>query len=213
MITNIEDIAGQVRVYFNALDSGREKALVLSREITRASAETIRAIHRREYDAAEARLGETRQSVDAMQRVLDEYPDVWNTGFAIDSVKEHAEAVFTLALVRGDSLPLPSELGVPVPAYINGLAEAIGEGRRFILDAIRGGNSEDCERLLDELDAIYQLLVTLDYPHAITKGLRQRTDAARAILERTRGDLTTSLRQHALQQALTQLQARLGGNG
>jgi len=110
-------------------------------------------------------------------------------------------------------LPLPSELGVPVPAYINGLAEAIGEGRRFILDAIRGGNSEDCERLLDELDAIYQLLVTLDYPHAITKGLRQRTDAARAILERTRGDLTTSLRQHALQQALTQLQARLGGNG
>ena len=210
MIENIDDIGCEVRAHFDAADAAREKGLALARDITRASAETIRAIHRREYDTAQQRLEATRETVDSLQAALAEHPDLWNAGFVHDAVKEHAEAVLTLALVRGEQPPSPSALGVPVPAYINGLAEAVGEGRRYILDAIReGGDHGACERLLDAMDAIYQLLVTIDYPHAVTKGLRQRTDAARGIIERTRGDFTLSQRQAALQRALRDLEARI----
>lgn len=208
LTANIEDIGQEIRDYFDSADQARETLLALARQVIRNSAETIRTIHRGEYERADKRLAETQETVERMNRLLTADPDA-NTGFIIDALKEHAEAVLTLALIRGDRLPLPSELPLSPAAYVNGLAEAIGEGRRHILDSIRRGIYDDCERLLDQMDEIYQLLVTLDYPDAVTKGLRKRTDAARGILERTRGDLTTAQQQHTLRVALTEVQQRL----
>jgi translin len=59
------------------------------------------------------------------------------------------------------------------------------------------------------MDSIYNLLMTFDFPDAITYGLRRRVDSLRGVLERTRGDLTNSLRQQRLQLALKELEQRL----
>ena len=93
--------------------------------------------------------------------------------------------------------------------YLNGLAEVTGELRRRCLDILRQGYSQEAERLLACMDDIYNLLVTIDYPDAITHGLRRQTDLVRGIVERTRGDLTLSLREERLKQALDNAVARL----
>ncbi len=130
------------------------------------------------------------------------HPALLHAGYTQDALKEYAEAHLTLALVRGASLPTAEELQVEPAAYLNGLAEAASELRRYVLDALRKGDTGDCERLLGAMDEVYSLLVTVDYPDAVTGGLRRTTDALRAVLERTRGDLTVSLRQEQLLAAL-----------
>ena len=119
------------------------------------------------------------------------------------------EANATLAFITGVPLPRPNDLGIAYAAYLNGLGEAIGELRRYLLDSLRRGDASRCEELLDLMDQIHTQLFTMDFPEAITGGLRRTTDAMRGILERTRGDLTTTLRQQGLEQRLTQLWERL----
>jgi translin len=100
---------------------------------------------------------------------------------------------------------------VDVPAWLNGLSEVIGELRRYILDLLRRGDYDRCEGLLSQMDDMYSLLVTIDYPDAITGNLRRATDVARSILEKTRGDLTVSLVQKDLKDAVERHGER-GGN-
>ena len=121
---------------------------------------------------------------------------------SLSTQKELPEAALTLALVKGDPVPGPAELGVEAPAFLNGMGEAVGELRRHILDVIRGGDLARGEAILREMDDIYSALVTFDYPDALTGGLRRTTDSVRGILEKTRGDLTTSLRQDQLREAM-----------
>jgi translin len=61
------------------------------------------------------------------------------------------------------------------------------------------------------MDEIYGLLVSMDYPDALTGGLRRSTDSVRGIMEKTRGDLTFALRQRDLEQALARFESRVSG--
>jgi translin len=199
---NFTRISEQAEKTFDARTSARDQALVQARQLTRLSAHTIRAIHRSESDQAHALLAEARQIVDALKKDLADFPDLYFAGYTQDAIKEFAEASTTCALIENTDLPDPLELGIETSTYINGLAEAIGELRRRCLDILRQGYSEEAERLLGEMDEIYNFLVTMDYPDAVTNGLRRQTDLARGIIERTRADLTMSLREQHLQEAL-----------
>ncbi len=192
----------------DALNIAREGALTLSRTLIRQCAHTIRAIHRHEWDAAAqlgAGAGETAQ---ALRTQLAPFPALLHAGYAQDAFKEYAEARLTLALVHDLPLPSHAELAVEPAAYLNGLAEAASELRRYILDGLRAGETGDSERLLALMDEVYSVLVTVDYPDAVTGGLRRSTDALRAVLERTRSDLTLTLRQAELLAALQALQPK-----
>jgi translin len=145
-----------------------------------------------------------------MRRAVVDYPDLYHSGYTQDALKEVAEAFATYALVRGESLPLPATLGIEPATYLNGLAEAASELRRQILDIIRQGHSDEAVRLLEEMDQIYDTLISFDFHDAITGGLRRRIDQLRGVLERTRGDVTNSLRQQRLQDALAQFEGRVG---
>ena len=140
---------------------------------------------------------------------LRPHPDLFYTGYVQDAQKEYVEALATFSLVTGEPMQTPEEIGVAAAAFLNGLAEAVGELRRYVLDLLRRGEAESCEGYLRTMDDIYSLLVTIDYPDALTGGLRRTTDATRAILERTRGDLTFALRQRDLEAALARLEGRL----
>lgn len=192
----------EVHGYFDAINQARDKALVQARQLTRLAAHTIRAIHRSELDVAADTLSEAAGVAAGMQAMLAEYPQILHAGYTQDALKEFAEASLTCAIIENKALPTPQELGIEYATYLNGLAEVVGELRRRCLDILRQGYSDEAERLLTWMDEIYNLLVTVDYPDALTNGLRRQTDLARGIIERTRGDLTTSLREDRLQEAL-----------
>ncbi|HYT79852.1 MAG TPA: haloacid dehalogenase [Actinomycetota bacterium] len=182
---------------------GRERALTAARSSIRASANAIRAIHRGELDQAHRLMEESRSAIQAGGKaVREDHPGVYFAGFLQDAQKEYAEARLTEAIVAGTDLPGPEDLEVELPPYLNGMAECIGEGRRAILDLLRRGEVGESERILTAMEDMYYLLVSMDYPDAITGNLRRSTDVARSIMERTRGDLSVALVQRKLQEAL-----------
>lgn len=191
--TPLETIIPRILDHFAAKNAAREQALSASRTIIRMSANSIRAVHRGEFAEATRMLDDARSVRDAAVAALDGHADVYYAGFLHDAQKEYAEARTTLALLSGGAIPSPEELGVEYPAYLNGIAEAVGEMRRMILDRLRAGNYEGCEEVLDAMDDIYSVLVTIDFPDAMTGGLRRTTDQTRGILEKTRGDLTMAI--------------------
>ncbi len=193
--TPLETIIPRILANFAEKNAAREQALTASRAIIRMSANAIRAVHRGEFREAERGLDEARSVRDAAVAALAGHGDVYHAGFLHDAQKEFAEAHTTLALLRGQPIPEPEALGVEYPAYLNGIAEAVGEMRRMLLDRLRRGHFDGCEEILMAMDDIYSVLVTIDYPDAMTGGLRRTTDQTRGILERTRGDLTMAILQ------------------
>jgi translin len=201
-------ITENVRKNFDERTAARDQALVQARQLTRLCAHTIRAIHRSETQPAHELLGEAHALVQQIQKDLVNYPDLYFAGYTQDAIKEFSEASLTVAIIENSVLPTPEELGIEYNTYVNGLAECIGELRRRCLDILRQGYSEDAERLLGAMDEIYNFLVTMDYPDAVTQGLRRQTDLVRGIIERTRADLTLSLREQHLQEALQEFAKR-----
>ncbi len=195
---------------FEGLNTAREATLARTRKLIRLCANTIRAIHRREWENAQEGLAKAKEVAENLAAEIVEYPELYNSGYTQDSLREYAEANLTYVLVRGESLPSHTDLNIPPATYLNGLAEAATELRRHILDIIRHQHDAEAERMLEAMDAIYSHLITVDYTDAITHGLRRRTDVLRNVLERTRGDLTTSLRQQQLQDALQALEKKVG---
>jgi len=199
---NLDQIADRIRANFTAKNAARDTALERSRTLTRHCAHAIRAAHRDERPLAREHIAAAKDIVDAIRADLAAYPDLYHAGYTQDALKEFAEANIVYALVGNELLPEPEAIGVEYAAYLNGLGEAAGELRRRCMDIIRHDHSDEAERLLEAMDDIYSLLVTVDYPDAITGGLRRTTDMVRGVTERTRGDITTSLRQYRLQEAL-----------
>ncbi len=205
----LDSIGERIRQHLEEKNAARERALQLSRKLIRSCSKTIRAVHRREADTAEALLAEARQITDELQAALEDYPDLLHAGYSQSALKEFAEASIVHHLVAGEALPEPEDLGVGYVPYLGGLAEAAGEMRRRILDILRHDELDEAERLLDAMDEIYGLLVTIDFPDALTNNIRRTTDMVRGVTERTRGDLTTSSQQRDLKRALESVEKKL----
>ena len=199
-----------MREHLDAKHKAREQALALTREVIRLSANAIRAVHRREFDAAEKLLAKARDNLEQTEKGLAQHQDIFHAGFVHDSQKEFAEANTTLALIAGRPLPTPEELGVMGPAYLNGIGETVGELRRHLLDSLRQGEIAHCEECLVAMGDIYDVLITMDYPEAVTSGLRRTADAMRGILERTRGDFTMAYVQRRLEDRIREADAGRG---
>ena len=205
----LEHIYERVKNELDAEDEAREKALILSRDCIQYCANSIRAVHRGDLEASRELLEKARGSMRRAQELLGPFPRIYFSGFLQDAEKEYTEASSTLALIQGDPLPLPQELGVGVAPYLNGLGEAVGEMRRHMLDLIRQNRLERGEEVLGLMDDIYYLLASVDYPSALTGGLKRTNDMVRGVLERTRGDLTTAIRRDSLERTLRELEDRL----
>jgi len=202
-----EEIAAVRSVAREALDAkhaAREVTLGACRQIIQSCAAAIRAVQREEFPLAEELIADAAAHVARADAAVVGQPDVRHGGYLHDAKKEFAEAHLTLAFVRGDPLPSPAAIGVEIPAYLNGMAEAASELRRHTLDCLRADRLARAEELLAVMDEVYALLVTVDYPDAVTGGLRRTTAALRAVIERTRGDLTNALVAQRLRAAIEQ---------
>ena len=192
----------EVNARLTDANEARESALPACRRVIRSAGSAIRAVHRLEPARADELASESEQALREAQKMLEPFPSVSFAGFLHDAEKEYAEARFTIAFIAGAPLPLPEDLGVAGPSWLKGLAEAASELRRHALDRLRAGDLERAESLLGVMDDVYDSLMTIDFPDAITGGLRRTVDALRAVTERTRGDVTTTAVQDRLQQAL-----------
>lgn len=210
MLTGLDEIVEGLREHFDALDRAREEAYVLSRQVVRASSVVIKYTHRQEFDAAREQLAEARELTHRMLAALADAPELRYGGFVHDSEKEYCEAAMVSAALTGQPLPTPEELGVYGPAWINGLSEVVGELRRHVLDLIRTDRAAEAEEYLKAMENIYQTILSFDYPNAISQGLRGRSDAARGLVERTRGDLTNALQAGRLERRMKELEAKIG---
>jgi translin len=209
-LDTLDGITEDIRAVFEAKNAARDAAITQSRALIQHCANAIRAAHRHEWDTAQDRLRYARQEVDALRAKVEEFPDLYHSGYTQDALKEYVEAFITYALIRNDTLPTPESLKVEGATYLNGLAEAASEMRRQILDILRKDHTDEVERLLTAMDTIYDILLGVDFHDAITGGLRRRVDQLRGVLERTRGDVTNSLRQQKLRAALAEFEARIG---
>jgi translin len=205
----LDSIIETIRSTFTERNAARDLTLNRSRELIRYCSLTIRATHREEFDEAEKLLASAKQFAAEMKADIAEHPALYYTGYTQDALKELTEACVVYAIVRDRSIPSHTEIKVDEAAYLNGLAEAASELRRRCLDLIRQERNAEAERMLTAMDDIYSELVTIDFPDAITGGLRRTTDTLRAVLERTRGDLTTTLQQEKLQKALQEFQKKV----
>jgi translin len=193
---------------FEAMSAARDAAVTGGRQVIRLAANTVRALHRSENDAAADLLSQARILLDRIRTQTAPYPNLYWAGYVQDAMKEYAEAEITGALLQGNDIPAASDLHVEDAAWLNALAEAGSELRRDVLDALRRDDTERAESLLGAMDAIYGVLVTVDFPDAVTGGLRRTTDQFRAVLERTRGDVTVSVRQSRLEHAIREAEQR-----
>ena len=207
----LESIVDHIRQDFDTRTAARDQALAQARQLTRACSLAIRAVHRDDHDEMNDKLVEAHELAKTLTVDLKNHPELFHAGYTQDALKEYVEANNTCALIQNQPLQTPEELGVVNSTYLKGMAEVVGELRRRILDIIRHGHSEEAERLLNQMNDIYSVLVTFDFNDSITGGLRRRTDTVRAVLERTRGDVTTSLRQAELERALKALEKKLAG--
>jgi translin len=208
----LDAIEGKIRQTFVAKNAARDAALAKSRELIRDCSLAIRATHRGEFDEAKRLLATALEVASAMKQDVAGYGDLYFTGYVQDSLKEFAEANIVHALTTDQPIPDPDALGVDYAAYLNGLGEAAGELRRYTLDIIRHDQLARSEQTLQAMEDIYSLLVTMDFPDALTGGLRRTTDMVRGVLERTRGDLTMAWRQEKLEERLRGFEGRIDVN-
>jgi translin len=209
-LDQLQAIVNAIREQFEAKNVVRDETLRRSRQLIRHCANSIRATHRDDFSDAQSLLETARGAAAEMVADTREYPDLYYAGYTQDALKELAEAHITHALVTGADLPTYEDLGVEPAAYLKGLAEAAGEMRRYVLDRLRRGDVATGERMLAVMDDIYTQLITVDFPDAITGGLRRNTDMVRGVLERTRGDLTTAVRQEEMKAALRAFGTQVG---
>lgn len=208
-INTLPAIVDTIRGELTNINTLRDATLGRSRALIRSCALSIRAIHRHDWAEAEALLAQARADAAAMVDAVADHPLLYHTGYTQDALKEVVEAHLVFAVVRGTPLPTPADLLVTGPTYLRGMSEAATEMRRFVLDLIRRGRVDEAEPFLEFMDEVYSHLVTVDFPDAVTDGLRRHTDVLRSVLERTRGDLTLTIRQDQMSAALQGLERKL----
>ncbi|HIE08836.1 MAG TPA: hypothetical protein EYP65_03200 [Armatimonadetes bacterium] len=214
VVEALAEVVERAREEFDKKDASREEALRLCREVTRNSAKAIKHAHRGEWEEAEGTLKAAGEFLAHVKRILKPYPELLYSGFVQDAEREYSEAALTLSLVRGKSPPTPEELGVEVTSYLNGLAEAMGELRRHVVDKLRAGlPPQECEPLISLMDEVYYLLVGLDYPEAMLQGLRRRVDILRGLIEKTRSDVASAAMQRELEEHLRRIRREAEESG
>ncbi len=208
----INEIAAEIQQDFEAKDKAREIGLSLSREVVRTCGTAIRHIHRGDIGKAAMLLEDARGALEDIDLQLADHPDIYYSGFVEHAQQEFVECAVVHQLLtkenNNDTLPSPQKLGVTYAAYLNGLGDVVGELRRHILDLIRQDMPQDGDQFLDIMDDMYSTLMMFDYPDAITRGLRRKSDVARSLIERTRGDLTNAIRQQKLEQTMKKFESR-----
>ncbi|MHA1579952.1 MAG: hypothetical protein ACTSUQ_10030 [Candidatus Freyarchaeota archaeon] len=211
--TDLENIILRIVRFLDEQYELRESILTLSRDVVRLSGQAIRLIHRLNFDEAAQKIMEAKGKVREINKKIENHPAFQEKGFITSAYQEYTEACLLYSLLKDDRFVSFEELDVPCVPYLLGLGDLVGELRRHVLDSLRRGKIEKAESLLDLMEDVYLSLMSVDYPEAITSGLRHKRDVARSLVEKTRGDITLALQNRQLVEKIRSLSELLGGKG
>jgi translin len=213
MKTVLEDISALIRENFEAKDRVREDGLKISREVVRECRTATFALHGQDFEKANNSIKAAGKALEKLDILFKGHDDIYYAGFVEHAQQEYSEvSVLSSLLNEGGApknIPSPDELRVEYAAYLNGLGDVVGELRRHVLDLIRKESLEKAEVFLGIMENIHAMLMDFDYPDAITRGLRRKTDVSRALIEKTRGDFVNAVSQKKLETAMLNLKSRL----
>ena len=202
---DMEKIQNQLLSY----DKARERLQVLSRNATRLCGWSMVQIHRGNLNQANKTLSEAKQALDEIEKLLSAHVELPQFGQVLVAFQEYAEGRLLLQMKKNGKLASLHEIGTSSTAYLLGMLDFIGEMRRMILDSLRNGKTEDAQHLLSKMEKVYEDLFSLDRT-SILPNFRRKLDAARRILETTRGDVASDMRRVSLEKAVRSLERRLG---
>ncbi len=185
---NLEEIGKEIEEVLDEKDSVREIAIKSSREIIRIASRVITKLHRRENEIEEIRR--IKEEVWHLRSLLlNEYPDLFYSGFVQNALQEYVEALLLEAIINKKDIPSPKELYVNPSAYLMGCGDVVGELRREVLESLRVGNFNQAESYLQLMEEFYEMLMRFNYPSGLVP-IKQKQDVARALVEKTRGEIT-----------------------
>ena len=199
----------QIQAELLSYDKAREQLQTLTRSVTRLCGWAIIQVHRSNLTQANKTIAEAKDSLDELQALLSSHSELPQFGQVLVAFQEYAEAKLLFDLKRTGKIATLKEVGTNSTAYLLGMLDFIGEVRRMTLDSLRRGEAEVAQRLLSTMESIYEDLMSLDRT-SILPNYRHKLDAARRILEATRGDVTTDLRRVSLEKALRSVDRKLG---
>ncbi len=208
----LKGISARIRENFEVKDSVREEGLKISREIVRECRTASFALHGQDFKKADSSIKAAGKALERLEIIFKGHADIYHAGFVEHAQQEYSEvSVLSSLLKEGgeERIPSPDELRVEYAAYLNGLGDVVGELRRHVLDLIRKESFERAEVFLGIMENIHAMLMDFDYPDAITRGLRRKTDVSRALIEKTRGDVVNAIGQKKLEVAIRNLETRL----
>jgi len=203
---NLDEIADRIQSRLDEKDTVREIAIKSSRAIIRISGSVIHSIHKKED--VRRMMGEAMDEAQRLRGLLEEHPEIWNSGLVEDAMQELSEAAIIMSIADDAPLPDPEELGVPMTAYLLGLADAIGELRRFTLESLRQGNTETATVFLEMMEDMFKVIMRFDYPDALVS-IRRKQDIARSLLEKTRGELAVAVSSKMLGDKISALYGKM----
>lgn len=208
----LEEISAQIRENFEAKDGVREDGLKISREIVRECRTATFALHGQDFEKADNSIKTAGKALEKLEVLFKGHADIYHAGFVEHAQQEYSEVSVLYSLLKEEGekkIPSPDELKVEYAAYLNGLGDVVGELRRHVLDLIRKESFEKAEVFLGIMENIHAILMDFDYPDAITRGLRRKTDVSRALIEKTRGDVVNAIGQKKLESAMRNLESKL----
>jgi len=203
---NLDDIANQIQARLDEKDTVREIAIKSSRAIIRISGGVIHSMHKKEE--FQGMMGEALDEAQRLRSLLADHPEIWNSGLVEDAMQELSEAVILMAIANEEELPDPDDMGVPITAYLLGLADCIGELRRFALESLRQGKMEKATSYLEMMEEFFKVIMRFDYPDALVS-IRRKQDVARSLLEKTRGEVAVAMSSKVLGDKITALYDKL----
>ncbi len=198
----LEAIITDIDSTLRAKDEKREKVITYSREVIRRAGSSVLAVHKRDRKALAENIEAAKAALEAALTLCRVQQEFYYIGPMPQAFQEYAEAACVRAMVSGKPLPTPSSLGIPVEPYTTGLADAVGEMRRYALDSLRRDDLAEAERALGLMEEIYTALKGLDFPRAVVPNLRRKVDVIRRLLEETRGDVTLAQQGHLIRESM-----------
>jgi translin len=203
---NLEEIAERIESRLEEKDQVREVAIKSARAINRLSGSIVHLIHKGED--VRPMMNEALDETHRLRSLLEDYPEIWESGLVEGALQELAEAAILLALVHDDELPDPDDMGITGNAYLLGMADAIGELRRFALEKLREGEVDEAKIYLEIMEEIFLVIMRFDFPDALIP-IRRKQDVARSLLEKTRGDVAVAVNSARLQMRMDELSRKL----
>ena len=206
---NLDEIVGKIRAILEEEDKVKTEAIEGIRKSIRLSGEAISAAHKFKFEKAIEKTSEAKKRMDGVSEMLEKHPTLYHSNLMMTAYQEYTEAKQLISLLKNNVFLTPEELGVPYKSYLTGIGDLVGELRRYGLNAIRQENVENARQVLDLMEEIYESLSSVEYPKSLVPGLRRKCDIARAILERTRGDVMNAIQRKKLINEMKELTQEL----